>query len=1493
MQMKTSTTSPAIGRIALAAVAICTTLASLPSFADTFTWTGGGANKNWSTAANWSPSGTMTASDTANFQTGTLTTDTIIYDSGAFSGITVQSGAWTANVASTSFTGKPITVASGAKFALAGASGVTNPFSTTQNANAISGLLDLGGASQTITDTMPGSNTGFFRNGGEIRNGNLTVSGSPTASFTSTAFTFGAGANVFSTARLYLNGAQLVIDGGSFRNEYTSNNHPIGNTANASVTVRNGGVFTLISNEIWVGFKARGMIIGDGGTVDLRNNTVFMSIWNTYESVLAMTNSTFSCGIIQFGYQTGNNFKSPGKQTIILKDSVANISKFVGTVKNANASILFDGAVLAPKAAEANFLPNNAAIPTPTLGAGGLIVSNSYDVTIAKGLAGAGKLVKKGDATLTLTGAHTFTGGIDLRKGTLALDPNASLANSTLTMSGGATLKLKYTPGVGFVTSNLTAALDASTSGNVTLDIDTSDGLPEEEQAYTLFASVLDAASLSRISILPDALFRLAVADGGAVTITLQHVPVTHTWTGGGADAKWKTLDNWDTSAAFGTFDSVVFAGTGGYSIYDCSDVLITNITVESGAHTANVATASFDEIPLTVASGAEFKLEDAGGVTNPFSTNMNANTISGVLDLGGATQTFTSVLNGTGTFRTGGEIRNGTVTLVPSSWGLFFDDTFFTAGAGSHFTSANRFYFESGANFRIDGGTFMNTSISGNHVVGAGTSGSFSTFEVSNGGRVVTLFYAQGNSRNSDWFIGHTAHGALIGDGADLDFGLAKVFLSNNASTKSTLALTNSVLTCGNIQFSYGSANAISTQTLVLKNMLVNLSSFVFQRKADDSAILFDGATLVPTAAAATFLPSGLPSPQLGTGGLIISNAFDVGVAASMTGVGGIVKKGEGVLTLSSTNNSFTGGIDVREGGLSLGETAVFADSTLAMASGTTLKLKYSPDGGFATSNLVLSLDANAEGKIAIEIDTSAGVPEVNNPYTLFASGLDAASLGRITIDSAYSLGISDGGAVTLTLAPTTHTWTGGGADAKWTTTANWDTDDDFKTFDHVVFNSATGYSIYDCTDGLGLGSITAASGVHTANVATACFANVPITVASGATFALENADAVTNAFSTVANTNMIAGVLDLGGSTQTFYGPNTFRNGGEVCNGTVKIASGDHVMDNTTFTFGKGANLSGSVRFYLQDGAHFRIDGATYTNLNGNNHVIGGKNGENKMATLEVSNGGRLVAQREWFVGHTASGALIGDGGIIDVGSNKIDLSNSPGVKSTLALTNSVLTCGNILFAYGTGNAISTQTLVLKNTLVNLSTFVFNRKADDSSILFDGATLVPRAAAATLLPSGLPTPQLGAGGLVISNAFDVGVAVGMAGAGGLVKEGDGALTVSANQTFTGDVVVSGGTFTSSSMFAGGLQAASGTTIDVANATFGGNVAVANGVSLAATNGVNWASTKYVPIAKTTAGVSFPGVYDAEGRHFFARRRDGITTLYYGKRRGLMIMVR
>lgn len=1453
--------------------------------ADTLTWTGGDANKKWSTTANWDPAQAMTASDTANFQTGSISSDTITYDSGDFAAITAQSGTWTVNVSSACFTNRPITIASGAKFALSGASARVNPFSTANNANAVAGLLDLGGAKQTISTTIGDDGLGFFRSGGEIRNGTLTIDGSLSASFKNRTFTIGPDANVTGAVRLYLNGARLVIDGGSFNDTWAASgsNHPIGYGTESSVTVRNGGRLTTCL-EMWLGFRERGQLIGDHGTIDMGGNVLFMAVRDNAPSVLALTNSTLTCGVIVYGYSTEYTI---GKQMVILKDSVVNLARFSGRVLHESSSLLFDGATLVPTSARSDFLPASDKIPTPTIGTGGLIVSNNYDITIAKGLSGAGRLVKAGSSTLTLSGTNTFTGGIEVRKGTLALPSGSVFANSTLAMADGTTLKLKFSPDYEFATTNLALALDANTSGKVTIEFDLSDGVPEEGRVYRVFAPGLDAATLnSRLSISPDKAFTFAFAEDGALTFTFQHTPGTHVWTGGGTDAKWTTTANWDVDSAFGPLDKVVFGGTGGYSVFDCTDGLpLWDITVNSGCHTANVANASFANSPLVVASGASFVLENAEGVVNPFSTLANTNTLAGILDLGGATQTVTTPLDGNnkGFFRDGCEIRNGMLTVISqtSPGNIRFKDTTVTIGPDANVSGAVRVDLNN-AHFVIDGGTFTSSYAEhgiDNHPIGRTAA---SSIVLRNGGRFVSA---------GELWIGFNANGTAIGNDCEIDLGAKALYMAING-IESVLALTNSTLTCGTFLFGY-SSTVPGVQTVSLKDTIVNLSKFAGKKKNADSTFTLDGATLVPKAAAADFLPASanVPTPTIGAGGVTVSNAYDVTIAKGLAGAGGLVKKGDGALTLSGPN-TFTGGIDVQKGTLALNPGASFPDATpFEMADGTTLRVKFSPDG-FASTNIALVLDANTDGKVTLEIDASDAVPEFNRPYTLFNSGIDAATLSRLTIAPAHATAVSEDGALTVTFTPAPHTWTGGGADAKWTTGANWSTGEPVATFDPVVF-SLGGRSVYDCMDGMRLWSITAGYGCHTVDVATASFAETPVTVARGATFALENADGVTNPFSTAANTNVIAGVLDLGGATQTISsktGGNdtgTFRNGGEIRNGKVNLTdTAEQHWDNTSFTFGEGSHVSCAARIYLQNGARLTLDGGTYTNTWTGNHVIGGAG---SMSTLEVSNGGRLFVPREWFVGHNTGGALIGDGGVIDVGNKPLYLSNNNNAPSVLALTNAVLTCSDIRFAYSSGKG-STQTLVFKNTLANLAKFVFNKKTDASSILFDGATLVPKAAAANFMPSDLPSPTLGADGLVISNAFDVTAAVGMKGTGGLVKKGDGKLTLTGAQTFAGDVVVSNGTFAASSTFAGGLQAVSGTAIDLANATFGGRIVVEDGVVPASTNGVNWAEVRAVPVAKSTAGISYPRQFDANGRHYFTKTLSGMHWLYYGKQAGLII---
>ena len=59
-------------------------------------------------------------------------------------------------------------------------------------------------------------------------------------------------------------------------------------------------------------------------------NVLFMAVRDNAPSVLALTNSTLTCGVIVYGYSTEYTI---GKQMVILKDSVVNLARFSGRVQ--------------------------------------------------------------------------------------------------------------------------------------------------------------------------------------------------------------------------------------------------------------------------------------------------------------------------------------------------------------------------------------------------------------------------------------------------------------------------------------------------------------------------------------------------------------------------------------------------------------------------------------------------------------------------------------------------------------------------------------------------------------------------------------------------------------------------------------------------------------------------------------------------------------------------------------------------------------------------------------------------------------------------------------------------------------------------------------------------------------------------------------------------------------------------------------------------------
>ncbi len=115
-----------------------------------------------------------------------------------------------------------------------------------------------------------------------------------------------------------------------------------------------------------------------------------------------------------------------------------------GTVVNATTRLEFDGGVLSPTVSTASFL---SGLTQATLSANGAVIDTAgHDISIRQALedsAGqAGRLVKLGAGTLTLTNANAFSGAVLVSNGTLRVAANASVTSTNWTVAAGATLRL-------------------------------------------------------------------------------------------------------------------------------------------------------------------------------------------------------------------------------------------------------------------------------------------------------------------------------------------------------------------------------------------------------------------------------------------------------------------------------------------------------------------------------------------------------------------------------------------------------------------------------------------------------------------------------------------------------------------------------------------------------------------------------------------------------------------------------------------------------------------------------------------------------------------------------------------------------------------------------------------------------------------------------------------------------------------------------------------
>ncbi len=416
----------------------------------TRTWSGNGANGNWSNGANWAGlapangdllifSGTTRQTNT-NDLTG-LTVPWLTFNNGGFalygnelivsSAITNLTGNNTLkeNLAWSSTAAKNWSIASGSELLLDNTTtvGVTGDHSV------------VGGGTLRLIGTMNFTNTPVFA----------------------------------------VNEGKHILDGGTFSSLGGYRIGSLATGAGAQTILTNGASLTITAT-------GGGLRVGDSANpntsrLDIDNSTLTL----TGGVLLAVPYAAGSTGVVnQIGGTVSGcivsfNDVGAGSGSYTIKNGTLVAKQIRENTPAGSASIYFDNAILRTETgANSAFLTG---LDLAQIQAGGLTVdATTLDITIGQALTGTGALTKTGSNKVSLSGANTYSGNTTITAGTLALgvggaiasSPNITIANGTtldvsaISFSLGATQTLlrNSTSGSGSVNGSMTLASGAKIS---------------------------------------------------------------------------------------------------------------------------------------------------------------------------------------------------------------------------------------------------------------------------------------------------------------------------------------------------------------------------------------------------------------------------------------------------------------------------------------------------------------------------------------------------------------------------------------------------------------------------------------------------------------------------------------------------------------------------------------------------------------------------------------------------------------------------------------------------------------------------------------------------------------------------------------------------------------------------------------------------------------------------------------------------------------------
>ena len=388
------------------------------------TWTGGGGNSLWSTAANWSGSVAPAEGDSLLF-TGTVRTASTNLALSVAGGVTVASPGFT-------LSGLPLVLSGNiSNLITSGQTAWTLPTSlgcASTFYTATGGTLSVGGALTNSGNFLTVDGGGNTTLGGAVSGvGGVTKSGTGTLSLLGTN-TYSGGSALFSGSLTINSGAAL--GSGPLRVALASGGTFLTVANNGAVTVPNAlalpapssaQTYTLVKNAAG---NTTGTQLGFAGTLSGGNaNTTFY-----------LNTSVASDNTTTFRFDGANTFRATvnlnrGALVVGNPQGLGNVTNLIYLNANGNATL-----------GDLRFaIPMTLTNPVQLVWAPSPISTDTNDVVLAGPVSGSGKtFTKLGSGTLTLLATNTFTGPTDIRAGTLKLGASGTLSSTNVTVAAGA-----------------------------------------------------------------------------------------------------------------------------------------------------------------------------------------------------------------------------------------------------------------------------------------------------------------------------------------------------------------------------------------------------------------------------------------------------------------------------------------------------------------------------------------------------------------------------------------------------------------------------------------------------------------------------------------------------------------------------------------------------------------------------------------------------------------------------------------------------------------------------------------------------------------------------------------------------------------------------------------------------------------------------------------------------------------------------------------------